>query len=511
MAPMAPDPSFGEGVQSGNQQSYLTQILANTKAAQQNEAQIRQQQNQMLVSPDVFKHGAGAQMANGATQAPDGTPRLIYNSPAAFAQARATDEAKYNEKADLDSNEAVANGAITAGLVTPDHPAWSSVQLASDRKPLNPRAAKDLEDLGVVTQKMGLTESGFDKWGREIVKPKLSPENVTGGAQAITPESPAGQRRLGQGFTVEQKTVTNPMTGLTTPTYDWKQGPAGTGIDDLAAMRTLKARGVLREDANLTNMTDSEWANVTAAKTKMQADASGQKVTVNMGAAAVGPLKPSQLATYVNPDTGIFASSDPKMVGANPEKLLTSGYVHASELGGAKGFHDAVAAGAAAHGHIDQYRQIIKKYDGTPDQIFPPASSGWTAAKIQSYWNQLRSKNSPAIAELDALEPAGFMLQGGMSPGTGLRQSVQLLGTIHHAMADTTKPASREAVLAALDRADNAVTIATKAKTSRASEQMPGTPGAAPVQEPLTPDSREGTVSKSGAYIWKNRQWVPNK
>lgn len=184
---IAPDQAYQQGAQAANQQSYLQQILANTKASQDNEARIKQQQNQMIVDPSVFKHGAGAQMASGAT--PDG--KLIYSSPAHFTQAREQDEAKYAEKTGLDTNEAVANNALKSGLVDSKHPAYGAVMLAAGRKPLPTLQQKQLEELGQMAGEQSLGAMSVDKYGKPLNKANIP--DLTGGGGSGTP--PPGYRR----------------------------------------------------------------------------------------------------------------------------------------------------------------------------------------------------------------------------------------------------------------------------------------------------------------------------
>lgn len=179
-------------------------------------------------------------------------------------------------------------------------------------------------------------------------------------------------------------------------------------------------------------------------------------VTVAGNQANTQSLPYKGLAEWVNPETGRNAVNDPNMIGKGIADLQKGGYVNLVELGGAKDFVKASQAAPIAHGHVQMYRDIVNKY---PD-LFPPQAAGLPAAKINEYWNELRSKNHPGIAALDALEGMGNNIMAAMGPTSGVRYSVMGLKLIHSGLANPRSPASREAINAALDTADKGIDIA---------------------------------------------------
>src|SRR5216683_615991 len=111
MAPMAADQSFGEGVRSGDQQSYLQQVLANTRASQDNEARIQAQRDQQTVDTTTMDPDYKAGFLQHASGMVPGTQTAIFKDSQAVQTGHSVGK-ELQSRRDVDKGDLALGQAI---------------------------------------------------------------------------------------------------------------------------------------------------------------------------------------------------------------------------------------------------------------------------------------------------------------------------------------------------------------------------------------------------------------
>lgn len=472
--PEAPSQAFGEGVQSGNQQSYLSQILQNTKASQVNEAQLQAQRDQQIV-PSASLHPSAAAFG---TDLGNGTH--AFKNPKLLNDALAQGELARGRETSVATQKALSNGIMAGAVaankpITQDHPVYPILQAAQGEKPITAEMMKTLADYGKVHAQQGLGVQGVDEYGNSVGKANMpfgtSGEGSGGGP---TLNSPEGQDRLGKGWKPEQKTVKDAY-GRETQTTSWNPPANTSSVDRLSALRSLKAQGKVREDANLTNLSDAEDSLVTDRMTEKQATAAGQKaqnITVNqLGAKASGPVGDGVNAFWFPPSDkypqGMNASSIPGMRVLSADDLMRAGAQNTAEWGKPKDVIESRNRDVAAFGHLAQLRDFMA--DPRNADLFPSVGSGGLTpvaqAKMKQAWAQIADKTDPRYGLLDTLDKTSLNLLAGIAPSTGNRLGYQIMTHMAGALPSSFKqPWTRESANASIQAMAGALSASAKSR-----------------------------------------------
>jgi hypothetical protein len=490
--PQAVDPGIESGFKAADQQSYLQQVLANTRAEQNNAAQLKAKQEERIFDPSTLEdpnmppeeHAARKRdmlsFAQGAQPGPDGRPLAVYKTSDELKNALDFMKTQAGQRASVQGDKNLADATeqnlqpqhmAKDGSGKPDPLIASKLAVLRGSNPLDPNRAearKVIGDLGLYKASVPLGGQGVDTTGQPTGPANMPQFGAGSGGAEVSVDSPEGQKRIGQGWKPEQKTVKDAY-GRETVTTAWNPPSSTTGFDDLAALRALKALGQMREDANLTNLSDPEWEKVYSKKSAMQSGAAGDKarsVTVNnMSAKAEGPLEPKALGDWFNPARKQFAVNDPSMRGANPQKLQDAGYLHTSAWGTSKDMVAEIQNVNTADAHLDNLRKFIDRNpDLYPDFDAAHPLTGAASARVQQAWRGILDGSDPRIAELKALDRSSLNILAAIAPPKNMRSGYSLLRYASEGLINPNAVMSHQGALANIQGWTNSVKAASKGR-----------------------------------------------
>jgi hypothetical protein len=449
--PEAVDPGIQSGFQAADQQSYLQTILANTRASQENQARLKEEQEQMFVDPTAFAHGDGVKLAAGAR--PDG--KLIFKNAAALTQAMDLDKRKYDEKIGLDANEATAKNAVQLGIIKPGHPAYASIEMALARKPLPTLNAKHLEDLGRVASSRAKGATSIDAYGNTI---GTAPETQTG--------IPLDVQRARE----EGHEVTRTIKDDGTISYSVKE-TVDSG-DSLNAYTKANYGGRTWNALNPDEKKESraEWIKERRADKGLDQTA---KIQITTDAEERKGVGPKEITKYYSYDKG-YAADTPGLEKLNHSQLVTAGFYNRDTGEGAPKFAKDQRTFRTAEEHINMSQDVLGEIANRRPDLYPPWADNQkmtsvARAKATKIWRTAwLNQSDPDVARIMALDHAAMRLQAALNP-TGTRFG---LGMLYYAAdgspSSANAPFSKESLFANID------TWKQNMEASRRGHDMPG-------------------------------------
>jgi hypothetical protein len=542
MSPMAADPSFGEGVRSGDQQTYLQQVLANTRATQQQAAQIKAQQDQQHVDTSTMEPDYKAGFLQHADGMIPGTQTAIMKNSQAVQMGHTVGNEMRSRKAE--DTGAKNLGQAIDSLYPPGGPKGNMPeQIRAKRMMLDgpPSEARKT----ALTQLQAL--AAFHAPGQAAVDPN-NPEAgpipgsqipFPGGGQEPPPRpgyirkyvtdahgqtsvhddppSMVERSALGSmkedgwteatpGFHTEFANRVQKMTpfteggGLAPRSMGFNKPPAGPAASAGATTPQAGIDTLLRQLQDPNIQPDARAAVVQA----LTAALGVQQAQAAQGSAQ-GAVPPG------GPQSGLTKA--PGGVLLAPQKPADSAAVKEAHSA------DSVLAG------IEQ----VRKYLDDPEVKTLRGESGplaQTLARARMYGQDKTNINLGVTGNVAAARAALATAQTEWRKSMfGVRVTQAENATIQNAIsADLTDP-QLPVKIAELERimhghrdeidANLAVNRRQAIPTTQAGpNNTPPSTRQAPAQPTVGvsgPDPNEGRLSKSGAYVWRNGQWAPNK
>jgi hypothetical protein len=169
MAPEAVDPGIASGFHAADQQSYLQQVLQNTKASQANEQRLQMQKDRAEATvPTAGLHSAAAAFG---TPNPDGTTSFpnvnVLNHALTQGEAARGRENSLSVQKNLSDN--LLKSSIAQGKpIDAKHPIYPIIQAAQGSTPLPPEMLKTLADYGKRVASQAPGGQGVGEYGEDV-------------------------------------------------------------------------------------------------------------------------------------------------------------------------------------------------------------------------------------------------------------------------------------------------------------------------------------------------------